>query len=60
MKILKGYIKNLHRPKTSIVERYITEEVIEFCSKYIEKENPVRLPDSCHDCELFLKLPSEM
>ena len=25
MKILKGYTKNLHRPKASIVERYIAE-----------------------------------
>ena len=30
MKILKGYTKNLHRPKASIVERYIAEETIEF------------------------------
>ena len=32
MKILKGYTKNLHHPKASIVERYIVEEAIEFCS----------------------------
>ena len=25
MKILQGYTKNLHRPKASIVERYIAE-----------------------------------
>jgi len=49
MKILKGYTKNLHRPKASIVERYIVEESIEFCSEYIEKAKPVGLPKSQHD-----------
>ena len=49
MEILKGYTKNLHRPETSIVERYILEEAIEFCSEYIEKEKPVGLPESRHD-----------
>ena len=46
MKILKGYTKNLHRPEASIVERYIAEEAIEFCSEYIEKAKPVGLPKS--------------
>jgi len=49
MKILKGYTKNLHRSKASIVERYIAKEAIEFCSEYLEKEKPVGLPESCHD-----------
>ena len=49
MEILKGYTKNLHHPKASIVERYIAEEAIEFCSKYIEKAKPVGLPESHHD-----------
>ena len=49
MKILKGYTKNLHCPKASIVERYIVEEVIEFCSEYIEKAKPVGLSESWHD-----------
>ena len=42
-KILKGYTKNLHHPEISIVERYIAEETIEFCSEYIEKEKPIDL-----------------
>nr|XP_004512662.1 uncharacterized protein LOC101489810 [Cicer arietinum] len=37
MKILKGYVKNPHRPEASIVERYIAEEAIEFCSDYMSK-----------------------
>ena len=49
MKILKGYTKNLHRPEASIVERYIVEETIEFCSEYIEKAKLVGLPESRHD-----------
>jgi len=49
MKILKGYTKNLHHPKASIVDRYIVEEAIEFCSEYIEKAKPVGLPKSRHD-----------
>ena len=49
MKILKGYTKNLHCPEASIMERYIAEEVIEFCSKYIEKAKPVVLLESQHD-----------
>jgi len=32
MKILKRYTKNIHRSEASIVERYIAEEAIEFCS----------------------------
>jgi len=49
MEILKGYTKNLHRPETSIVERYILEEAIEFCSEYIEKEKLVGLLESQHE-----------
>ena len=32
MKVLKGYTKNQYRPEASIVERYVAEEAIEFCS----------------------------
>ena len=35
MKILKGYVKNQYRPEASIVDRYIAEEAIEFCSGYM-------------------------
>ena len=49
MKILKGYTKNLHHPKASIVERYIAEEAIEFFSEYIEKAKPVGFLESQHD-----------
>ena len=66
MKILKGYTKNLHHSEASIVERYIVEEAIEFCSEYIEKAKPIGLLESRmtkewevrvqEDCMLSLKL----
>ena len=46
MMILKEYTKNLHRSEAFIMERYIAEEAIEFCSKYIEKAKPIGLPES--------------
>ena len=59
MKILKGYTKNLHRPKASIVERYIAEEAIEFCSEYIEKDKHVGLPKSRHDERLQVRVQED-
>ena len=50
MKVLKSYMKNQYRPEASIVERYIAEEAIEFCSNYIENSTHVGLPQSCHEC----------
>ena len=46
MKVLKGYTKNQHRPEASIVERYVSEECIEFCSQYIEDGKSVKLPET--------------
>jgi hypothetical protein len=48
MKILKGYVKNQHRPEASIVERYIAEEAIEFCSNYMSEANAIGIPKSRH------------
>jgi len=44
MKILKGYVKNHYHPEASMIERYIDEESIEFCSEYMSKANPIGLP----------------
>ncbi|GAU44823.1 hypothetical protein TSUD_400420 [Trifolium subterraneum] len=49
MKILKGYTKNPHRPEASIVERYIAEEAIEFCSNYLSEVDTIGVPMSRHD-----------
>ena len=35
MKILKGYVRNRSRPEGCIVECYIAEEAVEFCSEYM-------------------------
>ena len=50
MKILKGYVKNRSRPEGCIVERYIVEEAIEFCTGYLSSlEYSVGLPRPRHD-----------
>ncbi|GAU16669.1 hypothetical protein TSUD_326190 [Trifolium subterraneum] len=48
MKILKGYMKNQNRPKASIVEKYIAEEAIEFCSDYMSEADAIGIPKSRH------------
>ncbi|XP_060962103.1 uncharacterized protein LOC133032241 [Cannabis sativa] len=35
MKVLKSYVRNHSRPEACMVECYISEEVVEFCSEYI-------------------------
>ena len=49
MKVLKGYTKNQYRPEASIVERYVVEEAIEFCSQYMETVEVVGVPKIRHD-----------
>ncbi|XP_027915074.1 uncharacterized protein LOC114174430 [Vigna unguiculata] len=46
MKILKGYVKNQYRPEASIVERYIAEEAIEFCTDYLSQVEAIGVPKS--------------
>ena len=41
MKTFKGYVKNPYRPKVSIVERYIPEEAIEFCTNYMSEVDAI-------------------
>ena len=48
MKIFKGYTKNHHRPEASIVERYITKKVVEFCSNYLSEVECIGIPKSRH------------
>ena len=49
MKVLKGHTNNQYHPEASIVERYIVEKLIEFCSEYMEKEKSMRFVESRHD-----------
>ena len=53
MKILKGYVKHQYRPEASIIERYITEEAIEFYSSYMPSCEPIGVLNSRHEgkCE---------
>jgi len=44
MNILKGYVKNQYRPEASMIERYIAEESVEFCSNYMAKAKPIGVP----------------
>ena len=41
MKILKGYVRNRSRPEGCIVESYIAEEAIDFCSEYMSGVTPI-------------------
>jgi len=49
MKILKGYVKNPYRPEASIIERYIAEEAIEFCTEYLSDVEVIGIPKSRHE-----------
>ncbi|XP_060966197.1 uncharacterized protein LOC133034808 [Cannabis sativa] len=35
MKVLKSYVRNHYRPEACMVECYISEEAVEFCSEYM-------------------------
>ena len=45
MKILKGYVRNRSRPEGCIVESYIAEEAIDFCSEYMIGVTSIRKED---------------
>ncbi|RYE12781.1 MAG: DUF4218 domain-containing protein [Sphingobacteriaceae bacterium] len=46
MKVLKSYVKNYNRPEGSIVENYIAEESVEFCSEYLANADAIGLPNN--------------
>ncbi|KAI5402456.1 hypothetical protein KIW84_050178 [Lathyrus oleraceus] len=41
-----GYVKNRSRPEGCMVERYIVEEAIEFCTEYLSNVQSIGLPKS--------------
>ena len=49
MKILKKYVRNRNRPEACIVENYVAEEAIEFCSEYISDAEAIGIPKPCYD-----------
>ncbi|KAL6350674.1 hypothetical protein AAG906_028127 [Vitis piasezkii] len=46
MKVLKGYVRNRNHPKGCIVECYIVEETIEFCTEYLSNVDAIGVPSS--------------
>ncbi|CAM8947720.1 unnamed protein product [Rhodiola kirilowii] len=48
MKILKSYVRNRHRPEGCIVEGYITEEAVEFCTNFLGNTAAVGIPRPRH------------
>jgi hypothetical protein len=46
MVVMKGYVRNRAYPEGSMIEGYITEEVIECCIYYMKDENPIGVPVS--------------
>ena len=44
MKILKGYVRNWNLLEGCIVECYIADEAIEFCSVYIRNPETISVP----------------
>ena len=43
MKVLKSYVRNRNRPEGRIVECYIVEEAIEFCSEQLSNVDAIRI-----------------
>ncbi|CAL2253369.1 unnamed protein product [Prunus armeniaca] len=46
MKVLKGYVQNRTRPEGCMVERYIAEKAVEFCTEHLSEVNTVGVPSS--------------
>ena len=53
MGFLKHYVRNRARPEGSIVEGYVTEEVVEFCLDYMARIDPIGVPRSVHEGKLI-------
>ncbi|XP_062093839.1 uncharacterized protein LOC133799866 [Humulus lupulus] len=44
MKVYKGYVRNRSHPEGCIVESYIAEEAVEFCSEYMVNVDSIGIP----------------
>lgn len=49
MKVLKSYVRNANRPEGCIVQSYVAEEAIEFCSEYLHGARVIGLPRNDED-----------
>ena len=52
MGVLKSYVRNRAFPEGCIVQGYATEEVLEWSVNYIDPNNPIGVPKSCHEARL--------
>ncbi|GKD50571.1 transposon protein, partial [Tanacetum coccineum] len=52
MGFLKGYVRNRYRLEASIIQGYVTEEVIEFCTDYMKDVPSIGVPQSRHEGRL--------
>ena len=46
--VLKRYVRNRYRPEGSIIQGYIAEECVEFCTDYMAGQQPIGVPISRH------------
>jgi hypothetical protein len=46
--ILKSFIRNQDYLEGSMVQRYCTEEAMEWALNYADLSNPIDVPKSCH------------
>ena len=51
MKIYKSSVRNRNRPEGCIVESYIAEEAVEFCSDYVRDADTIGVPNRIHDLD---------
>ena len=49
MKVLKSYVSSQKHQEGCIVQRYSIEEIIEFCSEYLNDLDPIGVPQSNRD-----------
>lgn len=59
MKILKGYVRNWHRPEGCIIECYIAEEAMEFCSEYLANARTIGVPKGIESRSGFKVTPTD-
>ncbi|KAG6515000.1 hypothetical protein ZIOFF_025378 [Zingiber officinale] len=60
MKVLKSYVGSRKYPEGCIVQRYLAEEEIEFCSEYLNGLDPVGIPQSNRDPKANIPMESIM
>nr|GEZ02229.1 hypothetical protein [Tanacetum cinerariifolium] len=52
MGFLKGYVRNRYRPEGSIIQRYTAEEVVQFCTNYMDDVTYIGLSQPRHQGRL--------